>query len=366
MLRCGYEPVLSDFSDVLYDPRIHTHTSCIQEVVNCDMIVLVVGSRFGGIAIPEAVNLIDIEKVKSLSSANTLIKQDNNFSVTQLEILKAVLSGIPVFTFVDAGVMHDYRTYEKNKDKDILGQIEFPNVDDQTTAAYIFEFINFLQHRIENNSVISFSKMDDIEQHLQKQWSALFQRLLSEQKNKSMEEVRIDNLTNQIADLKTAILTSISGAELKETAKGAIKFRHLIDFVYQLGSQENHTHAANLLRSACDWAELMAQMQIVDFRKDDSARGQMGARSALIKRDGTYYRTRMSLSMVERFRILWDEFRGVNADAKEAIINAVLDSTETRPMMMVRHIDEIYDDERSDEDKLKDEVRLTGTSVELG
>lgn len=30
IVSLGYEPVMSDYSDVLYDPRIHTHTSIAQ------------------------------------------------------------------------------------------------------------------------------------------------------------------------------------------------------------------------------------------------------------------------------------------------------------------------------------------------
>ena len=51
----GFEPILSDYSDVLFDPREHTHASCIAEIRNCDVVVLVVGSRFGGEAIPSVI-----------------------------------------------------------------------------------------------------------------------------------------------------------------------------------------------------------------------------------------------------------------------------------------------------------------------
>ena len=36
----GYEPVMSDHGDVIYDPRLHTHTSCLEEVRSCDMLIL--------------------------------------------------------------------------------------------------------------------------------------------------------------------------------------------------------------------------------------------------------------------------------------------------------------------------------------
>lgn len=57
----GYEPIMSDYEDILYDPRIHTHTSCVDEVQNCDILVLIIGSRFGGKASPEALNRINFD-----------------------------------------------------------------------------------------------------------------------------------------------------------------------------------------------------------------------------------------------------------------------------------------------------------------
>ena len=51
IIALGHEPVMSDYADILYDPRSHTHDSCIKEVPNCDMVVLIIGSRFGGTGI---------------------------------------------------------------------------------------------------------------------------------------------------------------------------------------------------------------------------------------------------------------------------------------------------------------------------
>lgn len=69
----GYEPIMSDYNDVLYDPRIHTHTSCIEEIATCDVIILLVGSRFGGKAIPKpfqrsiSMQYLRNQKVSSIS-----------------------------------------------------------------------------------------------------------------------------------------------------------------------------------------------------------------------------------------------------------------------------------------------------------
>ena len=63
LLRLGYDPILSEYSDVLFDPRAHTHSSCIQEVPNADMVVLLIGPRFGGKIVPEALNNVDMESL---------------------------------------------------------------------------------------------------------------------------------------------------------------------------------------------------------------------------------------------------------------------------------------------------------------
>ncbi|MBY0466408.1 MAG: DUF4062 domain-containing protein, partial [Burkholderiales bacterium] len=205
----GYEPVLSDQADVLYDPRSHTHTSCVREIENCDMVVVVIGSRFGGATIPKALELIDLTRLSDWSRAENFAEDKCKISITQAEVLRAIQTGVPVFAFVDSGVMRDHLTYEKNKAKPIISEIEFSSIEKRETAPYIFEFINFLRLRNENNSIFEFSRFEDIETQIKKQWAGLFQRLLHEQRERAIETRRIDNLSSQIADLKAAVLGSI-------------------------------------------------------------------------------------------------------------------------------------------------------------
>jgi hypothetical protein len=44
----GFDPCLSDRGDVFYHPDLHTHDSCINEIGNCHLFVLLIGGRFGG------------------------------------------------------------------------------------------------------------------------------------------------------------------------------------------------------------------------------------------------------------------------------------------------------------------------------
>lgn len=340
LLSVGYEPVMSDQADVIFDPRVHTHTSCLREVMNCDVVILLVGSRFGGTIIPKALESIDIDRLPDISRADHLNIDDGKISITQAEVLQAIQTGLPVFAFIDSGVMRDHLTYEKNKNKSIIKEIEFSSIDKPETAAYIFEFINFLRLRNENNSLFEFSRFEDIELQLKKQWAGLFQRLLQEQRMKMSEGRRIDNLSSQIADLKAAVLGSISSDELKKTAKGAIRFRQLVEFVYSLENASESQNKTEALNSEMTWPELLDNLGIIK-QTQSTARVRNARDTVLIRKDGTYYRTRFSLDAISRLESEWDEFRAVGTDAKEAIINAILDSLEGRPPLL-KHYSEPF------------------------
>ncbi|GEM_PF-651662 len=367
LIAMGYEPVMSDQAEVIYDPRTHTHTSCLREVANCDVVVLIVGSRFGGTTIPKALELVDLDRLSDLSRADRFGEDKTKISITQAEALQAIHSGIPIFAFVDSGVMRDHLTYEKNKNKPIINQIEFSSIDKSDTAAYIFEFINFLRLRNENNSVFEFARFEDIENQLKKQWAGLFQRLLHEQRTRAFEGRRIDNLSSQIADLKAAVLGSISSGELKETAKGAIRFRLLIDVIYGLAVEYKPRDAISILHLVISWDALLKTLGIVDM-KPENARGRFGPIGAiLLREDGTYYRVRQSLRTFSRLAREWEEFQKLGGETKDAILDAVLDSREGRQVLFVRHYNEQYvedstplDDEAESDSENVREYKVAG------
>lgn len=168
----GHEPVLSDHGDVLFDPRTHTHTSCLDEVQNADVLVLIIGGRFGGTAVPEALSSLSLG---TLSSRRT--------SITQAEAVSAIQHDIPIYTFIDLAVLGDHATYERNKSNPayLAALPVFNSINKQETATYIFEFINFVRLRSTNNALFPFRSVDEIESVLRQQWSAYFRKLLREQ-----------------------------------------------------------------------------------------------------------------------------------------------------------------------------------------
>lgn len=210
IIGLGHNPVMSEYGDVLYDPRLHTHTSCINEVKNCDILVLLIGGRFGGNAVSEAVPVIDFEKIKEIINTKTTIG-DEKLSITHLEVLKAIEYGLPVYTFIKEDVLNDHKIYEKNKNKPFISEITFPSIDKQETAKYIFEFINIIRLRKFGNNIFSFRRESDIEDVLKRQWSSYFQRLIKEQLANKKEE-NISVLEKKIEGLHDLVWRFISEA----------------------------------------------------------------------------------------------------------------------------------------------------------
>lgn len=332
----GYEPIMSDYEDVLYDPRIHTHTSCVDEVSNCDILVLIIGSRFGGKATPESLNQVNFDVLKNESASVDSLKEKECLSVTQLEVLKAIENSMPVYTFIDKRVWHDHSLYEKNKSSDIVNKIIFPSIEKQETAKYIFNFINFVRLRTRGNNIFAFEKAQDIEDILKKQWSGYFQRLLQEQRFKSNEHKRIDILSEQFEDLKTAILSSIENVDQRETARGIVQYRRLSDFLFSIKISQPELYSAN-----CSFRELLRAhriVEILDAREFGIFNDRpMGMRTILLCEDGTFYEARFSLDSFSDLEMDWDSFKILQPKTKEIILDTLREMFRPTPWLRYRN-----------------------------
>lgn len=336
----GYEPVMSDYSDILYDPRSHTHDSCIKEVPNCDMVLLIIGQRFGGTAIPSVIEGFNLDILKASTTRSDLLYYKEKLSITQLEVLKAVEQSIPLYAFVDDKVLHDHHVYEKNKDKkEIIDAIEFPSIYKKETAKYIFEFINFLTHRVKNNSITSFIRLEDIKGALISQWSQLFQRLLSENRNRAVESRRYMDFSERIEDLKAIVLASIATPNLRDTARGAIQYRHLVLFISSLNVPDHKL----LLTSDMSWDDVLKHAGIVDIRENDTENG-FRSDIFMILQDGTFYRCRYPRRFIEDIKIDWNNFVKLDKSNREAISDALLEDKETRRHPAVRYVPKNFED----------------------
>lgn len=140
----GHNPILSEFENFPISPELNTIENCIKIVKeNADILVLIVGSRYGSII-------------------------DNGKSITNNEFLVAKQKGIPIFCFIDKTTLNALSFWRSNKEGN------FSNIVDNTQ---IFEFID----DIRNNSKIwtfPFEKAQDIISTLKIQLSYLFKSSL--------------------------------------------------------------------------------------------------------------------------------------------------------------------------------------------
>jgi hypothetical protein len=339
LLVLGYDPIMSEYSDVLYDPQLHTHTSCLYDIPNVDMVILLIGSRFGGRIIPEALTSVNIDNFLNVSSDAKIIEEINNLSITQIEVLKAIQHSIPVFAFIDENVWHDHLVYEKNKD--LIG-ITFPSIENQESAKFIFDFINFLRKRTTGNSVTSFSKIEDIVVHLKKQWAALFQRVLKEQRDREIEERRINIISRQISDLKTTVLSTIGDTHTRYIAQCVLKYGELVAFLDVLTLWKIELVANKM----CSFEELLSELGIVSIVQLSEHGGCFGRQGkiALVKSDGKFFewRSNTEISMIT-LSSGWESFINIPDKSKSIIIDILLDMRTYITYVVEYHGDTLFD-----------------------
>lgn len=189
----GFDPVLHERGSIPYSRHESLQNNCYREVENCDILVSIVGGRFGSIS------------------------EESDYSVSQTELKAALDQNKQVYIFVQREVYHEYSTYEKNSEK----EIDWTSVDSKK----IFEFLSELYKLKNNNPIISFETSHDITNNLKHQWSGLFQRLLSESSllaqhnmflqikeavanTRSLLEIASENSTNNRDAVDDIILTS--------------------------------------------------------------------------------------------------------------------------------------------------------------
>lgn len=171
----GYEPVLSNEGDVYYNPSDHTIDSCMKEVETCQIFILIIGGRNGG------------------------VKNGDEKSITNREYSEAIKNNVPVFALVESAVLSDHYLYienkEKNANKNLAKEIIYPSIDNLK----IFDFIDEVRKSSTNNAICPFNDFSEMETYLKKQWAGMMYDFLIQRNNKRDAEVTnrlLDNLTH--------------------------------------------------------------------------------------------------------------------------------------------------------------------------
>jgi hypothetical protein len=147
----GYEPVRNEQGNIPYGKDEKIEEYCYKEINNIDILVSIIGSKFG-----------------SKSS-------HDSYSISQMEIITALKLDKQVFIFIDKNVLSEFRTYLVNKAN---RNIKYHYVDNPR----IYEFIEQLEELPKNNPIQAFESSDDIIHFLREQWAGLFHFFLQEQK----------------------------------------------------------------------------------------------------------------------------------------------------------------------------------------
>lgn len=148
----GFEPVRNEAGAIAYGKDEHPEAAAYREVELCDVIISIVGGRFG-----------------------TESRDVPGYSISQNELRRALERGIQVFVFVEKSVLSEYSTFELNKE---TPGVKYRFVDDTR----IFKFIEELSRLPRNNPIAPFETAADIGTYLKEQFAGLFHRFLRDQK----------------------------------------------------------------------------------------------------------------------------------------------------------------------------------------
>lgn len=145
----GYDPVMHDRGNIPYAQTETLEESCYNEVSTCDILICIIGNKFG------------------TQSSN------GNYSITMNELQRAISQRKKVYIFISHEVYTENMTYLMNKENGFKPA----HVDD----IHIHEFIAELKKVVKNHPIIPFHAVPDILDNLKLQFAGLFQHLLSQE-----------------------------------------------------------------------------------------------------------------------------------------------------------------------------------------
>jgi len=214
----GFDSVLSEKGNIAYSPDIPLDESCYREALSADMLVLIIGGRYGSEASSE----------EATPTREFFERYD---SITKKEYDSACSRDIPVYILIESNVQSEYQTYLRNKKN---AKIQYAHVD----SVNIFQLIEDILGKPRNNPVHTFERFSDIESWLREQWSGLFRELLqrmSSSQQMSALSTQVDALGAINETLQTyleAVVTKLSpddAPELIESERKRLEEIELLD-----------------------------------------------------------------------------------------------------------------------------------------
>lgn len=253
------EPMLSEKGDIFFDSELHTHESCVLEVANSNMLILIVGGRFGGKAVPIAFDRVDVSSILKLSRSGERVDM-SNISVTQLETLYAIQNKIPILAFVDKKVLVYHELFENNRTGEGVNleniEIKYPGIP--KNARFIFHFINFLRHRWQNNDLYPFENVQDIKTGILKQLSGRLQSILTKERKINDELSLRGYIDQRFATLESLILVNSRNGN-EELAYQTLKYSQCIGFFLDFFANESES---SIITTTLKYEELLNSLGV--------------------------------------------------------------------------------------------------------
>lgn len=179
----NYESILNEFGNITYTHDQELDKSCFNEVKNCDMLILIVGGRYGS-------QISEEERI----SDNKIEFYDNYTSITSQEFKTAHKENIPIYIFIEKSVHSEFYTYKKNSKNE---KVIYAHAD----SINIYKFIDDLKNDFSNSIIFDFEKFEDIQNILKDQWAGLFHNYLkSLRSNKETDNKNSINKLELVTD----------------------------------------------------------------------------------------------------------------------------------------------------------------------
>ena len=162
-----YEPITFERGGIHFDHTKALDLSCYDAVKECDLMILVIGGRYGTPASEEA----DRKNARHYNS------------ITKTEYLEALSANIPIYTFVRHDVLGEHYTYY-NQPKSARTKFVPKCVDN----VLIFQLIQEIHGLKRNNLVIPHGDVTEMVEYLKKATASLVQSALA---SKRLEEASL-------------------------------------------------------------------------------------------------------------------------------------------------------------------------------
>lgn len=160
----GYDPVLSDSSTLAIPPGLDNVEACKWLVRSSDILVLIIGGRYGSTPI------------------------GNSKSITSIEFDTAVEAKMPTYTFVHKEVWDKRDTYRSLAEMVQTGELDerrlVSALGGRIEDPRIFGFIEHIESCQGHDWIYQFQVAADITSRLKASWSLLFHELLPDKRGK--------------------------------------------------------------------------------------------------------------------------------------------------------------------------------------